>query len=320
MAAGIAESGVRGQRQTAYQVLVATSEAALRKDQGDLWDSGKVGSDQSLHVVYAGEPLASEQACWWKVRVWDQAGRSRRGVRGHAGRWDCSVRRIGKRSGSVWTSMMINSRRRKHHPTHPTIAAFRRGWCGENSKWHNKVVRATAYVSGLGFSELYLNGRKVDTRVIDPTHSRYDKRAMYVTFDVTETCGRGETLRESSWATAGSSHRGSLFRRRPRRSDFRSSCSNCALSTSMEARNLLSATKHGRLRTRGRSANSEFDGEEMTPAWSSLAGIRRGSTIPSGSPRSSLLRRWQTHCPNVGADARYRDAQAGGDSESPAGH
>ena len=54
-----------------------------------------------------------------------------------------------------------------------------------------KVVRATAYVSGLGFSELYLNGRKLDTRVMDPTHSRYDKRAMSVTFDVTEYLRKG---------------------------------------------------------------------------------------------------------------------------------
>ncbi len=64
----------RGQCQTAYQVLVATSDNALSSNEGDLWDTGKVASGQSLNLVYAGRPLASEQACWWKVRVWDEAG------------------------------------------------------------------------------------------------------------------------------------------------------------------------------------------------------------------------------------------------------
>ena len=61
---------VRGQKQTAYQVLVASSEELLAKDQGDLWDSGKVASDQSIQVEYAGKGMASRMACHWKVRVW----------------------------------------------------------------------------------------------------------------------------------------------------------------------------------------------------------------------------------------------------------
>ena len=66
----------RGIKQTAYQVLVASSEELLKKDQGDLWDSGKVASDQTLHVVYAGKELASSQRCFWKVRVWDKDGKA----------------------------------------------------------------------------------------------------------------------------------------------------------------------------------------------------------------------------------------------------
>ena len=55
----LVESGQRGQRQTAYQILVASDETRLRKDQGDLWDSGKVVSGQSIHLPYAGKPLVS---------------------------------------------------------------------------------------------------------------------------------------------------------------------------------------------------------------------------------------------------------------------
>jgi alpha-L-rhamnosidase len=61
---------VRGQKQTAYQILVASTPELLVKDKGDLWDSGKVVSDQSIQVEYGGKPLESRLVCYWKVRVW----------------------------------------------------------------------------------------------------------------------------------------------------------------------------------------------------------------------------------------------------------
>ncbi|HEU5069822.1 MAG TPA: family 78 glycoside hydrolase catalytic domain [Verrucomicrobiae bacterium] len=64
----------RGARQTAYQVLVAGDADALNRGQGDLWDTGKVNSDQSIQLPYAGRTLAAGQTCYWKVRVWDQTG------------------------------------------------------------------------------------------------------------------------------------------------------------------------------------------------------------------------------------------------------
>lgn len=67
--------GERGAEQTGYQVLVASSLKMLGRDHGDRWDSGRVHSDQSAHIVYAGAPLSSRTECYWKVRVWDEAGR-----------------------------------------------------------------------------------------------------------------------------------------------------------------------------------------------------------------------------------------------------
>ena len=61
----------RGAKQTAYQVLVASTSEKLAADQGDLWDSGKVLTDQSIQIVYAGVPLPSRVRCHWKVRLWD---------------------------------------------------------------------------------------------------------------------------------------------------------------------------------------------------------------------------------------------------------
>jgi hypothetical protein len=68
-------SEVRGLKQTAYQVLVASSEGLLAKDQGDLWDSGKVASDRSVAIPYGGPALESGRTCHWRVRVWDGMGK-----------------------------------------------------------------------------------------------------------------------------------------------------------------------------------------------------------------------------------------------------
>jgi hypothetical protein len=68
-------SGRRSERQTAYRVLVASTPELLTRANGDLWDSGKVSSDESTHVEYAGKPLTSRMRCYWKVQVWDRDGK-----------------------------------------------------------------------------------------------------------------------------------------------------------------------------------------------------------------------------------------------------
>ncbi len=64
----------RGLSQSAYRVLVASSEAALQRNQGNLWDTGKVTSDQSIQLPYAGKAVSSSQLVWWKVQAWDNNG------------------------------------------------------------------------------------------------------------------------------------------------------------------------------------------------------------------------------------------------------
>ena len=64
----------RGLNQTAYRILVASTEAGLRGNKGDLWDTGKVSSPESIQIAYRGRPLTSGMAAFWKVQVWDQDG------------------------------------------------------------------------------------------------------------------------------------------------------------------------------------------------------------------------------------------------------
>ncbi len=60
--------------QTAYQILVASGLEQLKKDEGDIWDSGKISSNGSISVGYDGKKLEENKSYWWKVRTWDQAG------------------------------------------------------------------------------------------------------------------------------------------------------------------------------------------------------------------------------------------------------
>jgi len=69
------ESSRRNEEQMAYEVVVASTPEFLQQDRGDLWDSGRVDSDESLHIVYAGKPLVSRQRCFWKIRAWDRDGK-----------------------------------------------------------------------------------------------------------------------------------------------------------------------------------------------------------------------------------------------------
>lgn len=71
----IVESSERAQVQAAYRVLVSSSPTTLAEDRADLWDSGKITSDATSQVAYAGTPLSAREACYWKVQVWDREGR-----------------------------------------------------------------------------------------------------------------------------------------------------------------------------------------------------------------------------------------------------
>jgi len=71
----VLSSDQRGEKQTAYQILVASSPDGLDGDAGDLWDSGKILSDESAQITYNGKPLFSQGQCYWKLRAWDRDGK-----------------------------------------------------------------------------------------------------------------------------------------------------------------------------------------------------------------------------------------------------
>lgn len=71
-------SSRRGERQTAYRIMVASDRPLLNQGKADLWDSGRVSSDQTVQIEYDGVPLESRQECFWRVMAWDKDGRPSR--------------------------------------------------------------------------------------------------------------------------------------------------------------------------------------------------------------------------------------------------
>ena len=175
----------RGQSQSAYQILVAGSEANLLAGNGDKWDSGRVESARAAHVEYDGAALASNERCWWAVQVWDGEGRA-------SDFSAAAVFSMGLLEAGDWRGGWIGAADR-------TISAplLRRKFVLDRP-----VRRATVHMSGLGYGELYVNGAKVGQSVLDPGNTYYDNdqsfalgaRVLYVSHDVTELLQPGANV------------------------------------------------------------------------------------------------------------------------------
>ena len=155
----VLEHGERAQGQSSYEILVSSKANA---DEGDLWASEKVDSADSSQVVYAGKALRSGCTYYWRIRYWDKDGRQ--GPFSQVARFD-----TGLFSRDDWRSKWIGGKNQLR----------------KEFELAKKAVRARAYVCGLGYSELRLNGHKVGRNVLDPAWTTYDKRVLYDTYDVT---------------------------------------------------------------------------------------------------------------------------------------
>ena len=199
------ESAERGARQSAYQVLVASSEDCLRRNQGDLWNSGKVKSEQTTFLPYSGKPLASRQRCHWKVRVWDQRGRAAdwsapafwtMGLLAQAdwqGKWIASDLELMdyQKTFRAMTDFGMEPESEiwpmadKYRQMATNITQAPAVWLRKEFDAPGKIRRATVSVSGLGHFELYVNGRRISDHQLDPAYTDYQKRVFYLTHDVT---------------------------------------------------------------------------------------------------------------------------------------
>jgi len=176
---------VRDIQQSSYRLLVASSLKTLEADKGDLWDTGEVKSDQSLNIQYDGKPLESREACYWKLMVATNKGKS---LWSKPAKWS-----MGLLNKSDWKGHWIGCDKifpgERPDSVYSRLAAryFRKEFGIEK-----RITRATAYICGLGLYELYLNGKRMGDQILSPALSDYTKRAYYNTFDVTSWVSKGK--------------------------------------------------------------------------------------------------------------------------------
>ena len=168
---------IRGQRQTAYRVLVASAPEFLAEERGDIWDSGRVDSDRSTYVEYAGRPLSSGERCYWVVQAWDRDGKPTP--------WsEPAMWSMGLLDPADWKAQWIGLKTGAAAPDEERRLPAR--YLRREFALEKEVAQATAYISGLGMSELYVNGRRAGQDAFSPGLTEYDKRVFYVTHDVTD--------------------------------------------------------------------------------------------------------------------------------------
>lgn len=171
------QSDERGQYQTGYRILVSSSTEKLNNNQGDLWDSGKIISCDSIHIPYEGKSLLPRQTCFWKVCVWDKHGKISNWS--NQGCWE-----MGLLSPKDWKAKWIGNRKNRDGLPAPM---FRQEFTLEK-----QVTKARAYICGLGYYDFYINGDRVGDIVLDPGFTQYDKTVLYQTYDITKELTLGE--------------------------------------------------------------------------------------------------------------------------------
>ena len=175
------ESERRGARQVAHRLEVASAPALLEEGRADLWDSGRVESDESVLVPYGGTRLRSRARCWWRVHVWDETGTE---CVSEPAWWEMGLLRA-----SDWKAQWIAGDTPKKHHDVPACPLFRKAF-----RLKGRVASARAYVCGLGYHELYLNGRKVSDAVLHPAFTKYDEGVLYTVHDVTDYLVEGDNV------------------------------------------------------------------------------------------------------------------------------
>lgn len=180
----------KAKNQKAYSIIVSSSPTLLSQNKGDCWSTGKINSLNSTQVIYKGKALKSRQKVFWKVMIWDE--------KDHPSAWSTAASWSMGLSAADWAAKWIGQTTDKNADKPVTYPApyFRKDF-----NIGKKIKKATVYVCGLGFYELYINGKKIGDQVLAPAVTNYDvrplktllypyddqstQRVLYNTFDVT---------------------------------------------------------------------------------------------------------------------------------------
>jgi len=167
----------RGARQTAYRLIVGRDSLDVFNGSGDMWDTGQINSDDFL-ITYAGKSLTPFTKYYWKVDVQDMENK----------RCASAIHSFetGMMDRNNWQGSWISDGRDIHFKP---ASYFRKKFTTD------KTIRsARAYIAVAGLYELYMNGEKTGDHRLDPMYTRFDRRTLYVTYDVTSQLLHGENV------------------------------------------------------------------------------------------------------------------------------
>ena len=165
-----------GAKQTAYQIIVGTDSLQVLRGIGNIWQTEKTLSNDQL-VVYKGKALKPFTKYFWTVLTWDKNGKI-------STKAPVSTFETGMMQSNNWQGAWISDSRDVQNKVAPY---FRKTFSVSK-----KVVSARAYIAVAGLYELSINGQKISNHRLDPMYTRFDRRTLYVTHDITRQLQEGK--------------------------------------------------------------------------------------------------------------------------------
>lgn len=175
----------RDQWQSAYEIIVGDDEAAIRSGSGNLWNSGKTQLGQSVNVSYQGKALQSVSRYYWRVRVYD--GKGQASAWSQPAWFETAMLKDGDWQGRWISDGSKQPDRDEDYFKDDRMPLFRKEFTATKN-----ITSARLYISGVGYYEAYLNGKKVSDHVLDPGWTTYRKQVLYVVHDVTSLLRKGQ--------------------------------------------------------------------------------------------------------------------------------
>jgi len=170
-------SGKRGVTQTDYEIRVAENATFLQKGKDLQWNSGKVNSDQSVHVDYNGSPVQSGKKYFWQVRVWDNDG--------NKSAWSAPAYfQMALLNTGDWKAKWIE-------PGFTDTVGDPSPMFRKEFRANKKIKSATAYITAHGLYEAQINGLRIGDAYFTPGWTSYNKRLQYQVYDVTDLLKKG---------------------------------------------------------------------------------------------------------------------------------
>ena len=171
------KSDRNGTLQKGYQLLAATDSQRLNEHDADLWNSGKVISDESVLVSWKGNKLSSRSLVYWKVRIWNENDKP--------SDWSkVAVFSAGILAGENWNSNYIGLSLETGNPESPLLR--------KQFSIQGKADKRLIYINSLGYHEVYVNGKKVGDGVLAPAVSQFNKRSQSLTYDISAYLKEGQ--------------------------------------------------------------------------------------------------------------------------------